>query len=276
MKSNVLTILVEKELIEAARNRLIFGFGIVFFVLALGMSIVGVLSTGGQDVEFSRIGVGLLNLTMLLVPLISLVVGSQGFAAEFEDGTMDLLLTQPVKLRYVCLGRILGQWIAIAASLLVGFGSSGMVLMFLSSGNRVMLFLVNIIISLALALVFITLGTVVSVNSKNRIVALFSVLALWFVMIILYDLILVQVLMLTTGSLTMTLLYGLLAVNPADLLRVLAIRLSQMKELFGPTREAMSALPGFKGPMLAALGWLAWSVSAYVILVRTLHKRVYR
>lgn len=220
-------------------------------------------------------GVSLLNLTTLLVPLISLVVGSQGFATEFEDGTIDLLLTQPVKLRYVCLGRILGQWIAIAASLLVGFGGSGIVLSLMSSGNRVMLLLVNIIISLALALVFITLGNLISVKSKNRIVALFSVLAFWFVMIILYDLILVQVLMLTTGGLTMTLLYGLLALNPADLLRVLAIRLSQMKELFGPTREALNALPGFKGPILAIVGWLVWTVSAYLIVVRSLYKRNY-
>ena len=275
MKSSALRTLVEKELVEAARNRLIYGFSIVFFVLALALSIAGVLSPGAKDVAISRVGVSLLNLTTLLVPLISLVVGSQGLAAEFEDGTIDLLLTQPVKLRYVCLGRILGQWIAIAASLLVGFGGSGIVLMLMSSGNRAMLLLVNIIISLALALVFITLGNLISVKSKNRIVALFSVLALWFVMIILYDLILVQVLMLTTGGLTMALLYGLLALNPADLLRVLAIRLSQMKELFGPTREAMNALPGFKGPILATAGWLVWTVSAYLIVVRSLYKRIY-
>ena len=61
MKNGALTILVEKELVEAARNRLIYGFGIAFFVLALALSIVGVISPGAKDVQMSRIGVSLIE-----------------------------------------------------------------------------------------------------------------------------------------------------------------------------------------------------------------------
>ncbi|MGC7870902.1 ABC transporter permease [Desulfosporosinus sp. SYSU MS00001] len=270
-----LRILVEKELVEASRNRLIFGFGIIFFGLSLAMSIFSVISPGATDIQVSRVGVSMLNLATLLVPLISLIISSQGFAAEFEDGTMDLMLTQPLHLRQICLGRILGEWLAVAAALLIGYGASGAVLMLLSSGHQVLPFIINVIISLALSLVFITLGTLISIKAKNRMVALFGALALWFLMIILYDLIVVQILMLTTGTTTMALLYGILILNPADLLRILAIRLTQMKELFGPSQEAMSALPGFHGPVLALLGWAVWIIAIYFWTIRSLRKRVY-
>ncbi|WP_207643919.1 ABC transporter permease subunit [Desulfosporosinus acidiphilus] len=124
-------------------------------------------------------------------------------------------------------------------------------------------------------MVFITLGTLISIKAKNRMVALFGALALWFLMIILYDLIVVQTLMLTTGTTTMALLYGILILNPTDLLRILANRLTQKKELFGPSQEAMSALPGFHGPVLAVLGWAVWIIAIYLWTIRSLRKRVY-
>jgi len=187
MKRKGLIILAEKELLDASRNRLVIGFGVVFFVLALAMSIIGFITPGAEDVQFSRVGVSLINLVTLLVPLIALLIGSQGFAGEFEDGTMELLLTQPVGLFEICLGRIIGQWAALAAALLAGFGGSGLVLIFLSSDRRVLPFVVNIGTSLGLALIFLIIGSLVSLKSKNRMSALFTALAVWFVMIILYD-----------------------------------------------------------------------------------------
>lgn len=276
MKRKSLVILAEKELVEASRNRLVIGFGVVFFVLALAMSIIGFVTPGAEDVQFSRVGVSLLNLVTLLVPLIALLIGSQGFAGEFEDGTMELLLTQPVGLFEICLGRIIGQWAALAAALLAGFGGSGLVLIFLSSDRRVLPFLVNMGTSLGLALIFLIIGSLVSLKSKNRMSALFMGLAVWFVMIILYDIVVVQALMITSGSASMTLLYALMVLNPTDLLRILAIRLTDMKELFGPTTEAMVALPGLQAPAVAALIWVAWVLGAYWAVVRSLYQRVYR
>ena len=269
MKRKGLIILAEKELLDASRNRLVIGFGVVFFVLALAMSIIGFITPGAEDVQFSRVGVSLINLVTLLVPLIALLIGSQGFAGEFEDGTMELLLTQPVGLFEICLGRIIGQWAALAAALLAGFGGSGLVLIFLSSDRRVLPFVVNIGTSLGLALIFLIIGSLVSLKSKNRMSALFTALAVWFVMIILYDIVVVQALMVTSGSASMALLYGLIILNPTDLLRILAIRLTDLKELFGPTTEAMVALPGLQAPAVAALIWVAWVLGAYWAVVRS-------
>lgn len=276
MNGKRLVILAEKELVEASRNQLVIGFGVVFFVLAMAMSIIGFITPGADDVQFSRVGVSLLNLVTLLVPLIALLVGSQGFAGEFEDGTMELLLTQPVGLFEICLGRIVGQWGAIAAALLAGFGGSGLVLVFLSTDRRVLPFLVNLGTSLSLALIFLILGTLISLKSKNRMSALFTALTVWFVMIILYDIVVVQALMATHGTTSMVLLYSFMVLNPADLLRVLAVRLTDLKEIFGPTTEAMVALPGLRGPAIAIFIGVAWVLGAYWAVVRGLYKRVYK
>lgn len=276
MKGKRLIILSEKELVEASRNQLVISFGVVFFVLAMAMSIVGFITPGADDVQFSRVGVSLLNLVTLLVPLIALLVGSQGFAGEFEDGTMELLLTQPVGLFEICLGRIVGQWAAIAAALLAGFGGSGLVLVFLSTDRRVLPFLVNLGTSLGLALIFLILGTLISLKSKNRMSALFTALTVWFVMIILYDIVVVQALMATHGTTSLVLLYSFMVLNPADLLRVLAVRLTDLKEIFGPTTEAMVALPGLRGPAIATFIGMVWVLGAYWAVVRSLYKRVYK
>ncbi len=276
MNGKRLVILAEKELVEASRNQLVIGFGVMFFVLSMAMSIIGFITPGADDVQFSRVGVSLLNLVMLLVPLIALLVGSQGFAGEFEDGTMELLLTQPVGLFEICLGRIVGQWAAISAALLAGFGGSGLVLVFLSTDRRVLPFLVNLGTSLSLALIFLIIGTLISLKSKNRMSALFTALTVWFVMIILYDIVVVQALMSTHGTTSMVLLYSFMVLNPADLLRVLAVRLTDLKEIFGPTTEAMVALPGLRGPAIAIFIGVAWVLGAYWAVVRSLYKRVYK
>ncbi|CAA7600066.1 ABC-2 family transporter protein [Acididesulfobacillus acetoxydans] len=275
MRRRNLLILVEKELIEASRNRLILGFGSVFFLLAAAMSLLGFLSPGATDVQLSRVGVSLLNLAILLVPLIGLVIGSQGFAGEFEDGTMELLLTQPVELRDICLGRVLGQWVAVAAALLAGFGASGLILVLVSADQQLLPFLVNLVISLILAFVFLTLGSVISLKAKNRMMALLGALGVWFLAVILYDATVTQLLMALSGFPIMLVLYGFLALNPADLLRVLAIRLSGVNLLFGPATEAMAALPGFKGPLLSLLTIVLWSFGGYVAMLRGLRHRIF-
>lgn len=275
MKYRRLAILIEKELIEATRNRLILGFGLIFFVLAQATALIGAISPGATDLQFNRVGVSLLNLGTLLVPLMGLIAGSQGFAGEFEDGTMELLLTQPVRLSELGLGRVIGQWLAIAAALLIGFGSSGLIMILLSSDRNMISFLINLGTSLALALIFLLIGTLISVKAKNRMTALFVALGAWFFYVILYDLIVVQVLMATDGSTSMAVLYALLILNPADLLRVLAIRLTQMPGLFGPSVEAMVALPGFQGPVTASLVFGGWVLGVYRLTIHHLNKRVH-
>ena len=95
-------------------------FAAVFAGLALAVSMSGYLLSGGYGMQdFSRTAVSLVQIVLLLVPLASLVFG--GLALTPERGAAELLYSQPVHRGAILLGRMLGVWLALAASLSIEY-----------------------------------------------------------------------------------------------------------------------------------------------------------
>src|SRR5262245_53261790 len=93
----VLTI-ARRELMEAVRSRWVVVAGSLFGVLALFLSVFGMRSVGAYGVGgFSRTAIGLLNLALYLVPLLALLLGINSMAAEREEGSLEVLLAQPIE-----------------------------------------------------------------------------------------------------------------------------------------------------------------------------------
>src|SRR5512132_2250729 len=102
MKS-LLLLCARQELILALRSRWTQIFAVVFAALALAVASSGYILSGGSGVQdFSRTAVSLVQLTLLLVPLTSLVIGVLSLASE--QGGMELLISQPVARGTILLG----------------------------------------------------------------------------------------------------------------------------------------------------------------------------
>ena len=77
---------------------------------------------------FGRTAASLLNLVMVVVPLMALLIGAMSVAGEREQGTLQMLLAQPVVLEEVLFGKFLGLSAALLATILAGFGLSALVI----------------------------------------------------------------------------------------------------------------------------------------------------
>ncbi|HEU5097503.1 MAG TPA: ABC transporter permease subunit [Roseiflexaceae bacterium] len=118
--------MARRELVETIRSRWVVLSGALFGVLALALSLFGMRSVGAYGIGgFSRTAIGLLNLTLYLVPLLVLLLGINSMATEREEGPLEVLLAQPIARSSVVPGKFCGLAAALAAALLGGFGVAG-------------------------------------------------------------------------------------------------------------------------------------------------------
>lgn len=86
---------------------------LLFFVLAVLLFPLGV---GPEPVLLSRIAAGVVWAAALLATLLAL---DRLFAADFEDGSLDLLATGPLALEAVALAKTLAHWLATGLPLVI-------------------------------------------------------------------------------------------------------------------------------------------------------------
>ena len=90
-----------------------FGLALAFFLIVIVLVPLGV----GPEMDIlSKIAPGVLWLGALLACLLSL---DRIFALDYEDGTLDLLVTSPLPLEAVIITKALAHWITTSLPLVV-------------------------------------------------------------------------------------------------------------------------------------------------------------
>lgn len=213
------------EIRTGLRNRWIAAAILLFSGLSLLLTSLGSAPVG--DVKGSALAMVVANLASLsvyLVPLIALMLSHDAIVGEAERGTLLLLLTYPLARWQLLAGKFLGHLAILALALIAGFGLAGAVLAAtrgVSAGDvRALTQLIASAILLGGA--FIALGYLVSVLSRERATAAGIAVALWLVMVVLYDLALIGVLLADKSqTIGQSAVAVALALNPADAFRVL-------------------------------------------------------
>lgn len=178
--------LARKEVRDSLRNRWFILYTTAFVVLSLSLAGLSMAGTGMDGFAgFGRTAASLINLVILIVPLMALTAGATSIAGERERGTLSYLLAQPMTRIEVLLGKYLGLAVALAASLLLGFGLSALILAFRGGVAEIGAFIWLIGISLVLALGMLSVGmlvsTIVNTAGVGIGVAIFGWLGLVFV-----------------------------------------------------------------------------------------------
>lgn len=256
----ILTI-ARRELTEVIRSRWVILCGALFGVLALALAFFGMRSVGATGFAgFSRTAIGLLNLVLYLVPLLALLLGINSMAAEREEGSLEILLAQPLTRSSVVLGKFWGLAAALTAALLGGFGAAGVVIGIAGADAHAGGYAALLLRSVALGLVFLSLGLWIASATATRLRALTWGLLVWFVTVLLYDLLVVGAIALFGGGMLRVALGVLLVINPVDLVRVSTLIHLGGIDSFGLTAQALIGfLRGPYGMLLltaALLGWI--------------------
>jgi Cu-processing system permease protein len=233
MRPSAIALVAARELREAARGRWFVLAAGCFLVLSLGVSWLGLAGAQRSGLAgFDRTTASLLNLALLFVPLVTLSLGGLGIAGELEDGSLALVLAQPVTRLEVFAGKYLGLLATVAAAIGLGFGTTGVVVG-AATGGDAHAFAALVGLALLLAAATLGIGTLLSVALGSRARVVGAAFSAWLAMVYLSDL----------GTIGLTIARGLqpgqvfvlALLNPVQQARVLGtLALSERLDVLGP------------------------------------------
>ena len=105
--------LLQRDLILAVRAGGGFGLGMAFFLIVIILVPLGI---GPDMVILSKVSVGVLWVGALLACVLSL---DRIFSLDYDDGTLELLLTSPIPLEAVVTVKAFSHWITTGLPLVV-------------------------------------------------------------------------------------------------------------------------------------------------------------
>jgi Cu-processing system permease protein len=247
-----LMLCARQELVLALRSRWTQIFAAVFAALALAVAWSGYVLSGGHGVQdFARTAASLVQLVLLLTPLMALVGGV--LALMPERGAAELLYSQPVPRGTILFGKMLGLYVALVAAQAVGFGAAGVVVFSQSGQEGIGGFLALGLGAAILTAVFLGIAAFLAAGGtgRRRPRALALALVVWFVAVILFDVVALGLASLLPSGLASRLLIVSVLVNPVDAVRTGALLGAEGTTAFGAASLAFFRFTG--GPAGAAL-----------------------
>lgn len=250
--------LAAKEFRDRLRNRWVLAVALVFTVFSLlityfGSAVQGQI--GPRSIELTI--ASLVSLVIYLIPMIALLLGFDAVVGERERGSLDLLLSLPITRLELLLGKFVGLAAALTLSTVVGFAVVAVLLYQRFDTVGLYHYLGFVLSSVLLGLCFLSLAVLLSVLARDRAQASGLAIALWFLLVLVFDLVLLGVLVATGGAWGGDAFAYLLLLNPADIFRVLNVfSLDDVRRLHGLSSIVPPALgnPWLMGSVM--VGWI--------------------
>lgn len=234
-----------QELAINIRNKWTILFAVVFGVLVVGISSVGILAEGFSGMQnFTRTSASLLNLVLYIVPLVSLTMGTLSFTGD--KGSTELLFSQPVSRTEVLLGKVLGVFLSIVLSTLIGFTLAGAIVVASAGAEGLLRYVLFVLLSVTLSLVFLSIAVLGAVISMRKSRAFGLALFLWFFFVLFYDLLALGGTLILKGPGANMFLFLSLFGNPVDMVRVATLIILDNVTIFGAAGAAMLRFLGGK------------------------------
>lgn len=240
------------------RGRAIPGYALFFLAVTFGLLHFG----GGIE----RALPSLASMVLLVVPLVSLIVGTVGFydGREFTE----LLLSHPVGRGRLFVALYLGLVLPLSAAFVMGTGIP-LVLAGLEAGT-VLPVVLTLVGGVLLTAVFGALAVLVATSVQDAARGLGVALLVWLGLTVMYDgLVLLGTQIFSAYPLERPLLVAMLF-NPVDLARVLVLLAMDAPALLGYTGAVFQRFfGGFTGIVIAMLSLAAWvGLPSYAALRR--------
>jgi len=270
----LITRIARQELLVNIRNKWTIIFAVVFGVLVVSISYIGIMAEGFSGMQnFTRTSASILNLVLYIVPLVALIMGTLSFTSD--RGTTELLFSQPVFRSEILLGKILGLFFSLSLSMLLGFIVAGGIISSVTGAEGLLQYLMFVMLSLILALVFLVVAVVIATANKRKSKSFGISLFAWFFFVLFYDLIVLGVLLFFKGHTANYILFLSLFGNPVDMVRVASLIILDNVSIFGAAGAALLRFLGGSGMsvVLLVLSLFVWIGIPIVFSHRMLNKQ---
>lgn len=260
---------------EVRRSRWLIFCLLVHAVLAGTFVLVGLRESG--VVGFTGMGRALMSWShalLFLLPLLALSATGQVVNSARDDGSLELLLSNPVSRAAYFLGTSLVRVLALVLPLLVAMPVVALVGT-VAFGQQVPWgFLVRgMAVSTSLLLCFVAIGLLISVMVRNQAKALMLTILVWIAGVALIDFGLVGVML--QWELPPQAVFALAVINPVQCARLALLSAAQPElSTFGPVGFFLANRIGANGLLLLGLGWpLLLGVTAWVWSLASFRRR---
>jgi len=249
--------LLRAELRDVLRTRWLPGYALLFLVLT------DLLFRFGGDGE--RVLLSLLNVVLLLVPLVSIVVGTMHLYQSREF--IELLLAQPVGRRALFGALWAGLTLPMALAFVAGVG---LPFLWHGVGGAGDTLVTLLLAGAALTAIFTALAYLLAVSFTDRAAGLGAAILTWLFLAVLWDgLILIATSAFAAYPLEKPIL-GAVVLNPIDLARVLLLLKIDIAALMGYTGAVFERFFGSgRGLLISTVALSAWvAVPAWLAMRR--------
>jgi len=227
--------IAHKELSDKMKSRWVIVIASGFALFTIVISYFGGAPAGVTG--FMNLDATIASLTSLVtyfIPILALTLGGGIVADEQERGTLGIFLASPISVGEFIIGKFTGLVLALVLSTVAGLGVAGTILLFKSGIAAFGPFLMFIVNSVILGVIFLSVSFLISILLYERTKVIALTIFLWLLFAILYDLGLIGLLILTKGSIGTDIFSVLLMFNPVDIYRILNfISIGEFQVLIG-------------------------------------------
>lgn len=212
----------------------------------------------------------LFNLSVYLVPLISLIFGTMYFYNSREY--IEMILCQPIPRSALFIGLFLGTSLPMVFSL-----SAGILIPFTLFGNfseGFKLTLLLVLISSVLTLLSIAISFLISTKITDKVKGLSISIFFWLITAIAFDGFLLLIAYLFQDYPVEKFLLGLTLLNPLDLSRTIFILNFDISALLGLTGALFKKFYGSEvGIIIASISLFIWILLPFIIGLKSFNKK---
>lgn len=264
--------IAHKELSDKLKSKWVVVIGSGFALFTLVITYFGGAPAGVSG--FMSIDASIASLTSLVtyfIPILALTLGGGIIADEQEKGTLGIFLASPISVGEFIIGKFAGLAIALILSIVAGLGIAGAILIFKTGIDAVGPFLVFVVNSVILGVIFLSVSFLISILLYERTKVIALTIFVWLFFTIIYDLALIGLLIITKGEIGISLFSILLMFNPVDIYRILNfVSIGELQVLIG---LASVELPVYiRTSMLLGIS-LIWIIAPLVISYYYFKKR---
>lgn len=206
--------IAQKEIMDNIRNKWIIITTFIFAFLTVVVSYFTSMGQGWQDLEITI--VGMMAIVQYMVPIIGLMLGYAAIVREIESGSMSAFLAHPVERWEVIIGKFLGLGFVLSFSIFVGFGIAGIIIGINVANVDYFGYLIFIMSSILLGLVYLSLSMLFSTIFKSRSTCMGMAIFIWFFFTMIWGIIMVGLLFAFESEITSfpNWYYSLSMINP--------------------------------------------------------------
>ena len=249
---------IKYVIIDILRNKIMLGYTLFLFILS--MSIFSLEDNAAKGL------LGLLNIILIIVPLVSLIFSTIYVynSAEF----IELLVSQPLKRKTIWLSLFTGLATSMVIAFLAGAGIP--VLIYQADTTGLMMILIGVLLSV----IFVAVALLAAVKTRDKAKGIGAAILLWLYFSLLFDGFILFLLFQFSDYPIEKAMVGVSMLNPIDLGRILILLKMDISAMMGYTGAIFKDFFGTAtGMSLSFLVLVLWIIMPLALSVRNFKRK---